>query len=331
MTKDIIAKLKENELLGRGGAGFPAGLKWEMVKSAKAEKKYIICNCSEGEPEVFKDGFILENYPKDIVNGIKIALETIDNSSAYIYLRKDYFDKFKSKLEELIKGLPITLFKKTGGYLSGEETTIFAAIEGKRQEPRIKPPFPPQKGLFGYPTLINNAETFYHIAKIAKDEYKKTCFYSISGEVENKGVYELPKDWPIEKILKETKNFPKFGPSADEASFFVQAGGGVSGEILLPNELSQPVKWLRAIIVFNREKTDCFALMKKWVNFFLENNCDKCAPCREGVYRIAEILEKNKINKQLLNDIFFVLEETSFCALGRAVVVPFSSLIEKIL
>ena len=99
----------------------------------------------------------------------------------------------------------------------------------------------------------------------------------------------------------------------------------------MPNELSQPVKWLRAIIVFNREKTDCFALMKKWVNFFLENNCDKCAPCREGVYRIAEMLEKNKIDKQLLDDIFFVLEETSFCALGRAVVVPFSSLIKKIL
>lgn len=321
---DIISKLKENELCGRGGAAFPTGLKWQMVKSAKTEKKYIICNASEGEPDVFKDGFILENYPEEVIKGIEIALETIDNSSAYIYLRKDYYTKFKDSLEKLIGILPIKLFKKTGGYLAGEETSVFEAIEGKRPEPRIRPPFPPQAGLFGYPTLVNNTETFYQIAKIAKNQYKRTRFYSISGQVRNKGIYQLSENWSIKKILKETKNWPDF-------SFFIQAGGGASGEILLSDELDQPVRGLGAVIVFNRKETNPFSLMKKWVDFFLQANCDKCVPCREGVYRIAEMLEKNKIDKKTLEDIFFVLEETSFCALGKGVVIPLRSLINKVL
>jgi NADH:ubiquinone oxidoreductase subunit F (NADH-binding) len=323
-TKDIITKLKKDKLLGRGGAAFPTGLKWEMVKSAKAKKKYIICNASEGEPNVFKDGFILKNYPEEVIEGVKIALETIDNSSAYIYLRKDYYAKFKKNLEKLIGNLPIKLFKKTGGYLAGEETSIFEAIEGKRPEPRIKPPFPPQAGLFDCPTLINNLETFYQVAKIAKNQYQKTRFYSISGEVKNEGVYQLSEDWSISQILKETKNWPDF-------DFFVQSGGGASGEILLSDELNQPARGQGAIVVFNRKKTNPFSLMKKWIDFFLEANCDKCVPCREGVYRMAEMLKKEKIDKEILSDLFFVLEETSFCALGKGVVVPFRSLINKLL
>ena len=204
-SKNIITKLKENNLLGRGGASFPTSIKWKTVKKAKAKKKYIICNGAEGEPNLFKDGFILQNYPKEVIEGIKIALKTIDHSSAYIYLRKDYYRKFKRKLEKLIKGLPITLFKKTGDYLAGEETSVFEAIEGERPEPRIKPPFPSQSGLWGYPTLINNVETFYCVAKIAKGKYKGTCFYSISGDIKNKGVYELPENYSISQILKETK------------------------------------------------------------------------------------------------------------------------------
>jgi len=177
--QDIITKLKKAELIGRGGAAFPTWQKWEMVESTKAKNKYIICNVAEGEPGVFKDGFILENYPEEVVEGVKIALDSFDNSSAYIYLRKDYYEKFKSKLEELIKNTRIKLFKKPGGYLCGEETTVIAAIEGRRLEPSIRPPFPPQAGVFGCPTLINNLETFYHIAKVAKGEYKKTRFYTI--------------------------------------------------------------------------------------------------------------------------------------------------------
>jgi len=322
-TQDIIPKLKKHKLLGRGGAAFPTGIKWKMVKKAKGERKYIICNAAEGEPGVFKDGYILETCPEEVIEGIKIALETIDNSSAYIYLRKDYYQKFKSSLEKLIQDLPITLFKKTGGYISGEETTVFQAIEGKIEEPRIKPPYPPQAGLWGYPTLINNVETFYYIAKIAKGEYKRTRFYSISGDVENPGVYELPENWLVENILKETKNYPDF-------DFFIQSGGAMSGEIQIPEELNQLVRGQGAIIVYNRKTTNLDTLLQKWANFFNKENCDKCVPCREGVYRIKEMVDNHKIDEQALEDILFVMNETSFCALGKAAVVPFKSLIEKI-
>ena len=322
--KNIINKLKKHNLLGRSGSGFPTGLKWEMVKKIKAKRKYIICNGSEGEPNVFKDGFILENYPEEVIEGIKIALKTIDNSVAYIYLRKDYYKKFKKRLEKLIKNLPITLFKKTGGYLAGEETSICEAIEGNSSEPRIKPPFPSQSGLFECPTLVNNLETFYYVSQIAKNKYNQTRFYSISGDVKNKGVYKLPENWSIEKVLKETKNWPNF-------DFFVQVGGGASGEILLPNELKQQVTGQGAIIIFNRKKTNLFFLMKQWTDFFLAENCDKCLPCREGIYKLAEMIEKRKVDKKLLKDITFVLEETSFCGLGKISAIPFNSLIDKLL
>lgn len=321
--ENIITKLKRSNLLGRGGANFPTGLKWEMIKQAKAKKKYIICNASEGEPNVFKDGFILKNYPEEMIQGIKVALATIDHSSAYIYLNKNYYKKFKNKLEKLIKGLPITLFKKTGGYSAGEETSVLESIEGKRPEPRIKPPFPPQSGLWNCPTLINNVETFYYVAKIAQDEYQKTRFYSINGDVKNKGVYELPENYSISQILTVTKNRPEF-------DFFIQAGGGAVGEILLPHELNQPVGGTGAIIVFNRQKTSLLSLMNKWADFFLKGSCGKCVPCREGVFRLAEALKKQKNNQETLENLFFVLEQTSFCALGKGIAIPFRSLIKKI-
>jgi len=323
-AENIIQKLKEQNLSGRGGAGFPTGLKWEMVKNAEGNKKYIICNGSEGEPGVFKDGYILEKYPEAVVDGIKIALATIDNSSAYIYLKKDYYQKLTTKLEKLIEGFPIKLFKETGGYLAGEETTVIGAIEGqKRLEPKIKPPFPPQEGLFGAPTLVNNVETFFYVSKIAKDEYKKTRFYSISGDIKNRGVFELPEDYSISEILEKTGNWPSF-------DFFVQVGGGASGEILIKEELGKSVCGAGAIIVFDKKKTNLLSLMKQWADFFAKENCDKCAPCREGIFRISDMLEKGKIDEDQIKDIFFALKETSFCALGKSAAMPFESLINKV-
>ena len=319
----IIAELKKHKLLGRGGAAFPAALKWELVVQAKAEKKYIICNGAEGDPGVFKDGFILENYPQEVIAGIITALETIDNSSAYLYLRKDYYQKQKNKLKKLIKGYPIEIVKKTGGYLAGEETAVCESIEGKRPEPRIKPPFPGESGLWGCPTLINNVETFYYVAQIVQGKYEKKRFYSISGAVKNKGVYELPLSWSIERILTETKNLP-------QGKFFLQVGGKAMGEILLSNELKRQVKGSGAIVVYDSQ-TNAMALLKEMIDFFLVANCDKCTPCREGIYRIGQMVKKGKIDKKALADIFFVLENTSFCALGRGSVLPLKSLINKLL
>lgn len=332
--KDIIKKLEKVGLRGRGGADFPTALKWKMVKEEKADKKFVICNASEGEPGVFKDGYILENYPEKVIKGIEIALKEMGNAEGYIYLRKDYYDKYKDKLEKLIGGLPIEVFRETGGYLCGEESTLLESIEGKREEPRIKPPFPTQKGLFGYPTLINNLETLYYIAKIAEDDYKKTRFYSICwahlpGSIIKKepfrtGVFELPEDWPVEKILKETKNYPDF-------NFFLQVGGGASGKIITQDELQEKVCGAGSIIIYNTKETDSKELILGWLSFFMRENCDKCVPCREGLYRLYEMLEKEEINKEILEDIIFVLEKTSFCGLGKGASMAIKTFSEKVL
>ncbi len=331
-TKSIIQKLRDTELTGRGGASFPTWKKWEMVANKKSEKKYVICNCAEGDPNTKKDGYLLEHYPQNIVEGVKLAINTLEASKAYIYLRPDYYERFSPILKKLSTNAPIEMFKKPCGYLCGEETVLLNAIEKnfdpeqeveKLLEPRLKPPYPPEAGLFGYPTLINNCETFYHIANIAKDKYKNSRFFTVCGECSSPGVYELPEDYTIRQILKETKNLPEF-------DFFVQAGAGICGEILLPEELNKQPGCLGSIKVFNRGETDLYDLLNKWANFFMAENCDKCTPCREGVYRIAEIVQKNRLDKKRLEEIFFVMEETSFCALGSAAVTPFRTLIQKL-
>lgn len=323
---NIIDKLKSENLLGRGGAGFPAGLKWEAVKNANPSaggKKYVICNASEGELHGYKDKFILDNYPEEIINGIKIAIEEIKAEKAYIYLNKNYYPKLRGKLERLSEKLPIVLFKKTGGYIAGEETTLLNAIEGKLEQPRLKPPYPTEKGLFGCPTLINNVETFYYVSKISQDKYKHTRFFSISGYAYNKGVYELPEICTVKQVLEKTKNWP-------QNDFFVQVGGGACGEILLSNELDRPVCGAGIIVIFDLKRTDLLSLMKTWANFFFEGNCDKCVPCREGGYRIKEMVENRKIDREKLEEIFFAMEESSFCPMGRMSVTPFKTLISKL-
>ncbi|MCX6789338.1 MAG: hypothetical protein NTZ42_01885 [Candidatus Gribaldobacteria bacterium] len=325
---NIIKKLKDSNLVGRGGANFPTWQKWQAVKDAQSTPKYIVCNASEGEPLVFKDKYLLENYPQEVINGLKIALKTIRHSQAYIYLNKDYFQLFKKPLENLIAKLPIKLFEKPFSYIAGEETSLLNAIEGKKPEPRIKPPYPTQVGLFGKPTLINNVETFYWVSKIDQGKYEGNRFYSIEGETKNKGVFELPETKTIEQILQETNNWPDF-------DFFCQVGGGACGTIMLSSELNQPIKGTGSIIIFDKNKTDVYQLMRSWAEFLHQNNCDQCAPCREGLYRIFELMSQDKEKvlpeKTKLNDIFTALEKTSFCPLGRLATMPFKSAIAKLI
>ncbi|MEA2088577.1 MAG: NADH-ubiquinone oxidoreductase-F iron-sulfur binding region domain-containing protein [Patescibacteria group bacterium] len=317
---DIITRIRKANFLGRGGANFSTAKKWEMFKNEKMDKKYIICNASEGEPDVFKDEYLIANFPEEIINGIKIALDFFSNSQAYIYLRKDLYLKFGLKLKKIIKKEKIKLFKETGGYLCGEETTLISSMEHQRREPKIKPPYPLQKGLKGKPTLINNVETFYYISKIAKQEYKKTRFYCISKDAKKQGVFELPIDWSVKKILQKTKNYPEY-------DFFVQVGGGACGKIVFGKELNKSVCGTGAIIVYN-VKQDLIKLMQKWVNFYINENCGKCVPCREGFYRIREILNSKKIDWKLLKDILEVMKETSLCGLGTSAPTAFLSLME---
>ncbi|PIT88060.1 MAG: hypothetical protein COU29_03540 [Candidatus Magasanikbacteria bacterium CG10_big_fil_rev_8_21_14_0_10_36_32] len=324
---NIIDKIKTAKLTGRGGADFPTATKWQGVLKAHSKYPdkpvYVVCNATEGEPGIEKDKFILQNYPEKMLAGMKIAMETLGAEKGYIYLNPVYYKKFAAKLKKIIGKLPIEFFVEYGGYICGEETVLLETIEGNRSEPRLKPPFPTERGLFSCPTLVNNVETFYYVAEIADGAYQQTRFYYVGGDVKNSGVYELPIHLSIGKILDETKNSPPF-------EFFIQAGGGASGEILTSGELDIPLKGAGSIIVYNFKKTKTLLLIKNWVEFFYKSNCGKCAPCREGFFRLRQLLKCRQLNIALLRALVQTMKDASFCPLGRSIWLPTVGLLEKI-
>lgn len=333
---DILQKIKQANLVGRGGACFPTATKWEMVKNAPGEKKYVVCNASEGEPGVKKDGYILEHYPERVIDGMRIAVDflslggkagkTVVDVRVYIYINPEYYKKFVQKLSEIIGEAPIEIFKKPegAGYIGGEETSVLNAIEGKRIEPRLRPPFPTTNGLWNCPTIINNVETLYNVSLVASGEYKKTRFYTINGDCLWTGVYEFPDDWTIEKILKETNNYPGF-------EFFAQIGGDGSGEVLNNKQLKRPAAGAGSITVYSVFKYKPIELLQKWLDFFLNQSCGQCAPCREGVYRLSEIVKLPKPDWKLFGDLLNNLSDTAFCGLGCVVPVPIKSYFDNVL
>ncbi|MFA7662749.1 MAG: NADH-ubiquinone oxidoreductase-F iron-sulfur binding region domain-containing protein [Patescibacteria group bacterium] len=324
MKNKLIQKIEKAKLVGRGGAGFLTHLKWQAMLDAKSSLKFLVCNGSEGERETYKDGYILTNYPEEVINGMRLAFENLGITKGYIYLKPEYFKIFAKKLKKIIGGLNIEIFEEYGGYLAGEETTLCNVIEGKLAMPRQKPPYPTDQGINNQPTLINNVETLYQISKIAKDKYQNIRFCSLAGEVKNKGVFELPATLTIEEILKQTKNYPNF-------EFFVQAGGGWSGSILLSSELNQAPAGTSGIIVYRKNSTTVMKLAEKLIDFFVSHNCDKCVPCREGTYRLQEMIKSKKIDELKFKDLIFTLENTSFCPYGKSLVIPFKDIYNKLL
>ncbi|MDP2708623.1 MAG: NADH-ubiquinone oxidoreductase-F iron-sulfur binding region domain-containing protein [bacterium] len=323
---DVLEKIKRANLTGRGGAGFSTAKKWEFVKNAAGDKKYIVCNAAEGEPGVMKDGYILEKYGDKVIDGIKLAVNFLKAEKAYLYINRAYAKKLAKKLSALINGAPIEIFIKplSAGYIGGEESALLNAIEGRRIEPRLKPPFPAERGLWNAPTLVNNAETFYNISLVNAGQFKNNRFYTISGDCLNEGVYELPDSLTIEKILKTTGNYPRF-------SFFVQSGGLASGEVLNSKQLKRRAGGAAGIAVFSLAKNNFKSLVKKWLNFYLNESCGQCAACREGVYRLREAWLAEKIDRLMVDELLENLSDASFCALGESAAVPIKSFIANVL
>jgi len=321
----ILSKIKRANLVGRGGACFPVEKKWAAVKNATGDKKYVVCNAAEGEPGVSKDGYILEHHADRVIDGMKIAIDFFNAEKGYLYINHAYHKKLKKKLTALTKNLPIEIFVKplNAGYIGGEESAALNAITGKRIEPRLKPPFPTTQGLWNCPTLVNNVETFYNVSLVNAGEYANKRFYSISGDCLNEGVYELPENLTIEKILKQTKNYPKF-------SFFVQVGGNASGEAFNSRQLKRPVLGAGSITVYSLAKNNFKTMVKYWLNFYLDESCGQCTTCREGVYRLRDAMLAEKIDWVLVNQLLENLSDASFCALGAAVPVPIKSLLKNI-
>lgn len=328
---DILKKIKQAELVGRGGACFPVEAKWKAVKEAKEKEKYVVCNASEGEPGVKKDGYILENYPDRVVEGMRLARQFLESGrtkvrvKSYIYINPSYFEKYEEDLREVMEeedDIEFFIKPESSGYIGGEETSLLNIMEEKRAEPRLRPPFPTTEGLWGRPTIVNNVETFYDVSLVYRGEYKKERFYTVGGKCKKGGVYRFPERATIEKILKQTGNYPDF-------PFFVQIGGDASGEVLNSGQLKRGVTKAGSITVY-KLNTPPQKMIKRWLQFFLNQSCGQCTPCREGVYRLVEIIKAEKVNWHLFEELLEDLQETPFCGLGCAVPIPILSYVRNV-
>jgi NADH-quinone oxidoreductase subunit F len=329
----VIQILKDKMLTGRGGAGFPTGIKWEMVKSAAGNEKYIICNADEGEPGTFKDKLIIESNPETLIEGILIGAEVIKAKKAYIYLRSEY-DYLKKELEQTITNvtkkansqLEIQVFLGAGAYICGDETAIISSIEGLRGQPRSKPPFPTTEGLFGKPTIINNVETFTNVSlALLFDNWQEGLrIHSLSGNVTKPGVYELPINSKLSDLVALGK--PK---NKVKAIYFGCFGGCLPYEkfkdlILTPDKICEGACMIgsRSIIVVD-DKHSIVDVATNVAKFYEFESCGKCTPCREGSMRVLGLLEKISLGKaeaqdlDTLQDLAEVIRDTSFCGLGQ--------------
>jgi len=361
---DVINKIEKSGLRGRGGAYFPTATKWKMANSIKSIQKYLVVNCEEGEPGVFKDRLIMENMPFMLIEGAIIAAYANECTNLVFYINgeaKDSFDALKKSLIQMENykyidkdgniynssfKLKISLESGAGGYVCGEETTLLNTMEGNRREPRLKPPFPTEKGVFNMPTIINNAETLCNVTYImdhSPEEYKNigtkdfpgTKLLSVSGHFAKTGIIEIPMGISINQLLNETKL--EFN---NDKIKYLAIGGPSSG--LLPRsefELSLQGGFLNehgvmmgagGFIGIN-SNIDPIDIIINLAEYNASESCGKCTPCREGTPRMVEQLKqiKQKTDKQKYKQELLLLAETvnlaSLCGLGQAAGNPILS------
>jgi len=316
----LIEKIKKESLTGRSGSCFPTHLKWEQLKNRDGEK-YLVCNAAEGEPGVHKDKYLIENHLDEVLEGIDATMAFLNISKGFFYIKKKYHNLFKDQLEEKLRDKNLEICLKEDRYVAGEETAAINSIEGNRAEPVQKPPHPTTSGINGKPTLVHNIETLYTIGKINNDSYDKKRLFHLAGDIENGGIFFLPEEMNISEILKETDNYPDF-------EFIAQIGGGAGGIFVKKDNLSIPCQGVGFIKIFKKDQFDFISKLEELSEFFIKGNCDKCTPCREGIYRINEMIKKDSFDIVILKEIIFALEKSSYCPLGEVAARTFKSLIE---
>lgn len=327
----VINHLKNMHLTGRGGANFPTGLKWELAKNTCSDERFVICNADEGEPGTFKDKLLLEQNPETVVEGILIAAWAVGADQAYIYLRGEYH-YLQADLEKIIKeilqkadtAIKIDIIEGAGSYVCGDETAIISSIENKRGYPHFKPPYPPQKGLFGKPTVINNVETLINVplAIVNGTMDNDLRLFSVSGDVSNPGVHELKIGVALSKIAKLVK------AKNPKAVYFGASGGCIpykSDFIVNADNVSKQGAMLGACsLIFVGKKQNMLDMAVNIAQFFTHESCGKCTPCREGNVHILSLLQKiksgkaNKGDLQILEKLAVVIRDTSLCGLGQS-------------
>ena len=348
--KKVYEELIKSGLKGRGGAGFPTGLKWKSAHEIKGDIKYIICNADEGEPGTFKDREILTKVPRKVFSGMAIGAHVIGATKGIIYLRGEYkfmvkelnkeLDHFHKTCNELNFDFKIDIFLGSGAYVCGEETALIESIEGQRGEPRNKPPFPTQSGLFGKPTVVNNVETLVSammVCNMGAEEYQAlgtkdqhgSKLFSVSGDTSKPGVHELELGLRISDFVKE------FGDGDTKA---VQVGG-VAGFCVPRKEFANTIIGQGqttggSTMLFNSTRS-MYRVLINYLEFFAEESCGQCSPCRIGTQQLFKGLKAVKNGtkppeylEQLIK-LTNTMKFTSKCGLGQSVGNSFASIVNN--
>jgi len=351
------ALLKEAGLRGLGGAAFPAGLKWELVAKEPGPEKFVVCNADESEPGTFKDRVVLAELPHLVVEGIAIAAHVVGAKRAWVFIRHEYEPERRALAAEIERardigvlndGFDLEIFVSPGGYILGEETALLECMEDKRGEPRNKPPFPGQKGLWGKPTLINNVETFAAATAILargvdwwNDAGVRECkgfkFLSVCGDVERPDVYQVPMGTTVAELIELA------GGMKNGAPLKAFSPGGASSDFLPASSADAQLDFERmkdagsmlgsgALFVVS-EGRDMVELGTNIVRFFRNESCGKCVPCRVGSEKAVGMLESiqrdggRRDQLALLNELADTMAQTSICGLGQVAINPILSVI----
>jgi [NiFe] hydrogenase diaphorase moiety large subunit len=355
--EDILLELRESKVKGRGGAGFPTATKWMVVAASTAKIKYVICNADEGEPGTFKDRVLLVDYPELVFDGMVVAGYTIGASRGIVYLRGEY-EYIRKPLEDYLESMrndnllgknilgkegfdfDIIIRMGSGAYVCGEETALIESLEGNRGEARNKPPYPVNTGFFGRPTVVNNVETLAAVSHIivkggewfrqhGTDKSTGSKLFSISGDCELPGVYELPWGTKLSDLLilvgaKNTKA--------------IQVGGA-SGICLNKTQFDRTLAYEDAatggsIMIFN-ESRNMIHILKNFMEFFVEESCGQCTPCRIGNVKLLEgvkMIESGEYTFDYIDkliDLGRTMQVSSKCGLGQSSPNPFISILEN--
>lgn len=355
--EDVLFELKESKLKGRGGAGFPTSTKWMLTAAAKSDEKFLVCNADEGEPGTFKDRVLLIEYPELVFDGMVVGGYTIGAEHGILYLRGEYEYLLKSLqdyLEQMRKdnllgnnicgkegfNFDISIFLGSGAYVCGEETALIESLEGNRGEPRNRPPYPISTGYLGKPTSVNNVETLCAVAhivlkggswfsKVGTDKSSGSKLFSVSGDCEKPGVYELPWGTKVSELLELV------GAKNTKA---VQIGGA-SGVCIPKSQFNRALAYEDvatggSIMIFN-ESRNMLHVLKNFMEFFVDESCGQCTPCRIGNMKLLEGVEMIEngnytfahINK--LKDLGRTMQVASKCGLGQSSPNPFISILEN--
>jgi formate dehydrogenase/NADH-quinone oxidoreductase subunit F len=362
----VIAALKASSLRGMGGAGFPTGNKWEIVRNAPGKAKYIVCNADESEPGTIKDRFIMQAVPHLVIEGMIVAGLVTGARQGILYIRHEYEEPREILQEEIHRcyqegllgkrilnsdlAFDLEIFVSPGGYICGEESALLEAIEGKRAEPRNKPPFPGTNGLWNQPTVINNVETFtFATAILARGpEWFKAQgkggsvgmkFVGVSGDVNRPGVFEVPMGTKYSELIYENA-----GGILGNRSLLAFAASGPSSGYLPASMADLPLDWNAVTaagsmvgsgaIVVCAEGRCMLDMALNAVRFYRNESCGKCVPCRMGSQKMVEMLtgwtegHSSSTDRQLLDELSSAMKLTSICGLGQVVPVPIASVLK---